>query len=371
VRSSVVSGGMSFDIAKTETFVPFLWILCKTSVAIAIFNLFSEDAQRLSVHGKLDATAHDGVVPVPLDLFDRCLTVLLVSLVLCERAVDLCVANRSDMTQKLTRKTLTGLNTHIINDIFAGFCLIHYVKTQDSQCHQSLWLLLSTCLWFATGLSVFVYETHLKRRILHHEQPKYSSEPTTHSNARTMVQLARPFLLYTSMVVLLAISATSPCLRQIFDDMPTVQFCIRLLLYSCYVCCRCYTQGMPGDSIIDEMPNIVLLGWIIVLPVMLLYTSVLATIAAYVRLFSPPSKRDTVLLPVTAVAENTSVLVNPAVHTYAHAAPVRHHDDHHKNTQENQAEFLAKLQTIEQTMQLSGSSAKPTHIAKRRQGALF
>ena len=136
-----------FDITKMETFVPFLWILFKTSVAIAIFNLFSEDAQRWSMHGKIDATAHNVFVLVPLDLLDWCLTVLLVLLVLCERAVDLCVVNRSDLTQKLTRKTLTGLNTHIIN----------------SKCHQSSWLLLSTCLWFTTGLLVFVYETHLKR----------------------------------------------------------------------------------------------------------------------------------------------------------------------------------------------------------------
>ena len=366
-RTAFFSGSMSFDLTKTETFVPFLWIFFKTSTAIAIFNLFSEDAQRWSIHGKTDGAAADGSVEVQVDVLDRFLSVLLVSLVLCERAVDLCVATRSDVTQKLTRRTLTGLNTHIISDIFAGFCLVHYVETQDSKCHQSSWLLLSTCLWFATGLSVFVYETHLKRRILHHEQPKYSSETTGLSNVGTMLQLVRPFLLYTGMVLLLAISATSSCLRQIFDDMPTVQFCFRLLLYSCYVCCRCYTQGMPGESIIDEMPNIVLLGWIIVLPVMLLYTSILVTIAAYVRLFSSPGKKDTALLPVTAVAGNTSVLVN----THDHAGPVRHHDDHHKNTQETQAELLAKLQNIEQTMQLSGSSAKPTHTAKRRQAPLF
>jgi len=37
---------MSFDITKTETFVPFLWILLKTAAVLTIFSLFSEHAHR-------------------------------------------------------------------------------------------------------------------------------------------------------------------------------------------------------------------------------------------------------------------------------------------------------------------------------------
>jgi len=274
---------MSFDIAKTETFVPFLWILLKTIVVLSIFSLFSENAHRTDSIGKDDVH-----IAEPTQFADRLLNILLVSLVLCERDMDLYVVSRSDITQKITRKTLTGLNTHIINDFFGGFCLQHYVRANRAQCIQSTWLMCTGGLWCTIGLAMFVLETHLKRKTLHHEQakPDHSLELKTHGGMCSMVHFARPFVLYNSMVLLLAISLTSSCLLQVFNDMPSVQLCVRLLLYACYVCCRCYTQSMPGESIIEEMPNIVLLGWIILLPVLALYAGILVTMAAYVRLLS-------------------------------------------------------------------------------------
>jgi len=365
---------MSLDITKTETFVPFLWIISKTILAIAIFSMFSEDAQHWTMHRKIDIPIERIYIPVPMDSVDRCLTVLLVSLVLCERGVDLCIASRSDVAQKVTKKTLTGLNTHIINDIFAGFCLLHYVKTPDSHCQQSSWLLFTTCLWSGIGLAVFVYETYLKRKILHHEQPKYEKDSISLSNIQSIVWIVRPYLLYTSMVMLLAICLTSSCLHNIFNNMPSIQLFLRLLLYACYVCCRCYTQGMPGESIIEEMPNIVLLGWIIMLPVILLYISIMITIAAYVRLISTPNKKHTTLLPVAAVATGTKMTGHPTIHTPTYSTPTYHQGEHpSKHTPENSAEFLEKLQHIEQSMQMSNPSvmAKSTHAAKRRQAPLF
>lgn len=61
---------MSFDITKTETFVPFLWILLKTAAVLTIFSLFSEHAHRTGSMGKNEAHAIG-----PMHLVDRLLTV--------------------------------------------------------------------------------------------------------------------------------------------------------------------------------------------------------------------------------------------------------------------------------------------------------
>jgi hypothetical protein len=358
---------MSFDITKTETFVPFLWILLKTAVVLTIFSLFSENAHRTGSMGKDEAHTVG-----PMQFLDRLLTILLVSLVLCERGVDLYIVSRSDITQKVTRKTLTGLNTHIINDFFGGFCLQHYVRANGAQCTQSTWLLCTGGLWCVLGLAMFVFETHLKRRTLHHEQPRSDQESKTQGNMGRMVHFASPFVLYTSMVLLLAISLTSSCLLQIFNDMPSVQLCVRLLLYACYVCCRCYTQGMPGDSIIEEMPNIVLLGWIVLLPVLAVYAAILITVAAYARLLSTPSKKNTMLLPIVYNVAAVSALVHPVAQVQL--PPAHAHENHQRSAaDDNNAEFLAKLQNIEQSMQVlgAGSVSKSSHVAKRRQVPLF
>jgi len=358
---------MSFDITKTETFVPFLWILLKTAAVLTIFSLFSEHAHRTGSMGKNEALAIG-----PMHLVDRLLTVLLVTLVLCERGVDLYVVSRSDTTQKVTRKTLTGLNTHVINDFFGGFCLQHYVRANGAQCTHSTWLLCTGGLWCIMGLAMFVFETHLKRKTLHHEHAKSDQESRAEGSLGSMARFASPFMLYMSMVFLLAFSLTSSCLLQMFNAMPSVELCMRLVLYACYVCCRCYTQGMPGESIIQEMPNIVLLGWIVLLPVLALYAAIVITVAAYARLLSTPGKKNAMLLPITYNVTSVAAVVHPAAQVQLPPAHV--HENHQRSApDDSNAEFLAKLQNIEQSMQVVGASpvSKPSHVSKRRQVPLF
>jgi len=358
---------MSFDIAKTETFVPFLWILLKTAVVLTIFSLFSENAHRTGMVGNDEAHAVG-----PMLFLDRLLTMVLVSLVLCERGVDLYIVSRSDITRKVTRETLTGLDTHIINDFFGGFCLQHYVRANGAECTQSTWLICTGGVWCFMGLTMFFLETHLKRKTLHHEQAKSEQESKTHGGIGSAVHSASPFVMYTSMVLLLAISLTSSCLLQVFNDMPSAHLCVRLLLYACYVCCRCYTQGIPGESIIEEMPNIVLLGWIVLLPVLALYAAIVITVAVYARLLSTPSKKNTALLPI---AYSVASVLTPA-HPVAHVQlpPAHVHENHQRSAADDpNADFLAKLQNIEQSMQVldAGPVSKSSSVSKRRQVPLF
>jgi len=124
---------MSFHITKTESVVPFLWIILKTVVVVALFGFFSTDVRNWKTG---QPEGGDGK------------------------------ASRSDVTQKVTRKTLTGLNTHIITDNFVGFCLLHSVEARNYVCTQRYWLLTTSCLWSILGLLVFVYETLLKCKVL-------------------------------------------------------------------------------------------------------------------------------------------------------------------------------------------------------------
>jgi len=362
---------MTFDITKTETFVPFLWIILKTVVVMGLFGLFSNDVRNWTTGpGEADGKTVEPSAVMSGEFSDRLIAVLILLLVLCERGMDLYVVSRSDVTQKVTRKTLTGLNTHIITDIFIGFCLLHSVKTRTYKCTQRFWLMTTSCLWFVLGISVFVYETHLKRKVLHHEYDKQRNA-TNPKNVIEYIHSLSPLLLYVGMVFLMLVSVTSLCLHLVYSEMLHVEFCFRLLLYASYVCCRCYTQGMPGDSIVEEIPNLVLFGWILLLPVALLYIGMSFSIAAYVRLLSTPVRKNTAILPLAAshvsAALTTSVPPYSATHTQQADDPSR------LKIGDKNAEFLAQLQNIEQNMNLSNNTAstKTSHTAKRRPMPLF
>jgi len=409
---------MTLDITKTETFVPFLWIIFKTMLVVSLFGMFSKHTLSWDRHSTT-ATAHNGtdssagtaadcrhVGALGPDVLDRMLAVVILLLVLCERSMDMYVVSRSDVTQKMARKTPTGLNTHIVSDIFVGFCLLHVVKSQVFVCAQGYGLTLSSCLWFGVGIAFFVYETRLNKKISLHDHdrahrysPQLACAPAAGSNADVLRAVA-PFLCYAAGVFLMSISITSPCLHAVYAGMAYSEYCLRLVLYAFYVCARCYTQGVPGDSCIDEIPNLVLFGWIVLIPGPLLYTSVFVTVVAYTYLSGPP--RRALLLPVvgghdttvpsasaasasasSAAATAASMMqqLNASTslsssssssqllsrnHTRMHHPPPAHHGASQTPRDDgNNLAFMAQLHTMEQSIQ--GGS----HRAKNHTRALF
>jgi len=121
---------MTFDVSRTKTFVPFLWILLKSITVLSLFSRISAGALCWDVVEVIretpDATVDATISTLPpTRVWDRLIAVVLLLLVLCERGMEM----RSEVSQKVTKKTLTGLNTHIVNDIFVFFCLVHTIKT--------------------------------------------------------------------------------------------------------------------------------------------------------------------------------------------------------------------------------------------------
>jgi len=391
---------MPFDISKTETFVPFLWILSKAITVVSLFGLLSVDWLHWNITDAATpppaTTAGLVSATIPTTVWfgawDRLLAVLVMVLVLCERGLDMLIISRSDVTQKVTKKTLTGLNTHIVNDVCVWFGLVYAVRKQQNVCVQGRHgpgLMLASLLWFACGLLLFILEIQLKRKQLHHELDR-NRHPFGKGVLANFMLAASPVLYYVGIVVLMAISITSPCLHHVFLEMAYTEFRLRLLLYALYVCGRCYTQGIPGDSYVDEMPNLVLFGWLVLLPIVLVYISMAVSAAAYVRLIAAPSVwrkggASSMLLP-TAVTDATTVVMKAApVAPYAitssssSSSLLSNVDSERVPPNSNTSEFMAQLQKMENNMLLhpqfshssSSTTAKSTHASKRRNAPLF
>jgi len=380
---------MTFDVSRTETFVPFLWILLKSITVLSLFSLISAGALcwdvveviRETPNATVDATI--STLP-PTRVWDRLIAVVLILLVLCERGMDMYVASRSEVSQKVTKKTLTGLNTHIVNDIFVFFCLVHTIKTRRlaiSPCMAgSYGYQLASGLWFIAGLALFLCETKLKRRVLHHEQER-ARRGSGNGSMSDIIQTASPVLCYVGVVFLMAISITSPCLYVVYTDMAYTEYCLRLMLYASYVCGRCYTQGTPGESYVDEMPNLVLFGWLVLLPIALVYTSLVVSLAAYIRFVMTPHtfrKNTSMILPSMVMTDTKTIppATMPNMTSYVSSSSA-HLEEARSNVTENSADFLAKLQNIEESMlhnmtpPSNSSVPKTSFAAKRRTAPLF
>ena len=374
---------MTFDISRTETFVPFLWILAKTATVISLFSLLSVDV----LHWKIEKSTLS-----PLNLTstatisttgftegsDRVLSVMLLLLVLCERGMDVYISNRSGVAQKVTKKTLTGLNTNVVSDIFVSFYVVHSARTQDTRnslCAETHYgHLLTSGLWFISGLSLFLMQTRLKRTMLYYDEDnaRRHGSHTCVEDGRYGVRL---ILCYVGVVFLMALSLTSPCLHHVYSEMTYTEFCLRLILYSLNVCGRCYTPGVPGDSFVHEMPNIVFFGWLVLLPRACVYLSIIVCVVAFVPIscITNSRKNTSMTLPILATDVQYMTPVEPAF-----SKSVLFTDNSQPPTAENNAEFLAKLQNMEESMlhlQLPttvGTSSKSTSFAlKRKTATLF
>ena len=387
---------MPFDISKTETFVPFLWILSKAVTVVSLLGLLSVDWLQWNITGTTTPPPASAVGLAPdtipmtalFGAWDRLLAVLVMMLVLCERGLDMYIISISDVTQKVTRKTLTGLNTHIVNDVCVWFGLVYAARKQQNVCVQGRHgpgLMFASVLWFACGLLLFILEIQLKRKHLNHELDRHR-RPFGQGALADFMMAASPVLYYVGVVLLMAISITSPCLHHVFLEMAYTEFRLRLMLYALYVCGRCYTQGIPGDSYVDEMPNLVLFGWLVLLPLVLVYISVAVSAAAYVRLIAAPSvwKRggaSSMLLP-TAVSDTTIAVmkaVSVAPYAITSSSLLSNADSERVPPSSNTSEFMAQLQKMENTMLLhsqpshssSSTTAKSSHASKRRTVPLF
>ena len=418
--------GMLFDISKTETFVPFLWIVVKTLSIVLLLGGFSsaffpwEESPKMNAP-ELGRTGTNETIDWKtrphLQAMDKTIAVTILLLVLCERGIDVYVVSRSDVAQKIARTTMTGLNTHVCTDIFLAFCLVQGCRNNFFMCEQQIifWCLCNS--WFGLGQCIFLVETRMKihavRTIQQLKQHDGDSKGDQYDQTCD-ISLANNCLLssrgsvsrgvlYVSCLVFMSLSIISPCLCQMYSEMLYVEYYMRLFLYGFYVCVRCYTEGMPGESFIHGIPNVVLFGWTIMIPRMCLYLSIFLTVLSFtiaVAVLVPsnflPSKTNSPVSfaevsPSYAKKQTHAVSREPHTDTDSHihptllpeatleSSPSNTHQSSNVLQQNhfNNTDLLSKLRDMEENMggnELASSTDKAvfSHSTKqRRQHPLF
>jgi len=264
---------MSFDISKTETFIPLLWIFAKTVVVVVMFNTISTHYTLPIVDASAD-TAHRGI-PV----FDRIIFMLILQMVVMEQKLDMCIIKSSDVGQKIAHKTLVGLNIHVITDVFFAFCLRLFVREHGATGDSDYVFVFFYLMWFLFGCVFFCHE------IL--QQTGTGGRDNSVRLLCKKSRLVQQNILYMLGISLMTASVSAPSLAETYVHMPNAEYYLRLFLYAFCVCCRCYTQGI-ADAVMfsHDMPNMIIFGWTILVPTWLLYVYAVVGLATYMRLFS-------------------------------------------------------------------------------------
>jgi len=288
VCSVALCRSMSFDISKTETFIPLLWIFSKTVIIVVMFDVVSVHAHR--VHPELSTiTAADTVRDsTGIPVFDRVVFMLILQLVVMEQKMDMCVIKSSDVGQKIAHKTLVGLNIHVITDIFFAFCIRLFVRQRTALHDENDYVfVLFYVLWFLFGSAFFCHEINTNT----------PGPPLGPSHDGALIggswgsakkqQLLQQNILYIVGIFLMTATISSPSLCNTYTHMSNLEYYVRLFLYAFCICCRCYTQGVVGAvGFTHDMPNMVIFGWIILVPIWLLYVYIVVIVMTYMRLFS-------------------------------------------------------------------------------------
>jgi len=260
---------MSFDISKTETFIPLLWIFAKTVVIVLMFNT-------ISAHYTLPI-ADTALKSIPV--FDRIVFMLILQMVVMEQKLDMCIIKSSDVGQKIAHKTLVGLNIHVITDVFFAFCLRLFVREHRTVGDSDYVFVLFYLMWFLFGCVFFCHE------IL--QQAGVGGKDNSVRLLPKKCRLVQQNVLYILGIFLMTASVSAPSLAETFAHMPNTEYYLRLFLYAFCVCCRCYTQGIAGAVMFShDMPNMIIFGWTILVPTWLLYVYIMVSLASYMRLFS-------------------------------------------------------------------------------------
>jgi len=142
---------MSFDVSKTETFIPFLWILAKTILVVFMFNT-------IAVHPIATPSVREAVPSTVVSVFDRVVFMVILQLVVMERKFDMCIIKTSDVGLKIAHKTLVGLNIHVITDISVAFALRFFVREHATDAESIIIFPLFYVLWFVFGSAYFCLE---------------------------------------------------------------------------------------------------------------------------------------------------------------------------------------------------------------------
>jgi len=312
---------MSFDISRTETFIPFLWIFGKYIFFIILVSLFSSIV--------LDWSLVAPSTSDHMNVYDRLILISILQFVLFERHIDTLMTRKNDT---IFRNHSTA-NMNLFNDFFIALGVLFYSKSKPLHLVDGLvdeYIFYSAqALWVVASYIIFICE------IL-----QAVSNDVKHSNWIGQKIKINENIIQVGVITMLTLSLTNPLVSSVCNTMYFSDFCVRVFLYTCYVCARFYLYGISShNTFMSPLLNISLFGWMILVPSIVVYVGFVVPFVTYTVVFSRMFKRQAIL-PMQAPAGNTDPIVLQS-------------DD-----------FMTKLQNMEK--QQAGDCTSNT---KRRQGA--
>ena len=115
---------MSFDISRTETFIPFLWIFGKYLCFTILISLLSNPISNWSPHKEIILNDSRPMT----DSYDRLIFIVVLQFVLFENKIDLYITKRNDTLFKNLNTVALNANINIFTDFFFAFVILSYNK---------------------------------------------------------------------------------------------------------------------------------------------------------------------------------------------------------------------------------------------------
>jgi len=321
---------MSFDFSKTETFIPFLWIFGKFVFFIILVSLFSSIVLDWSVGA--DRGLHH------MNIYDRLILISILQFVLFERQIDTLVTGKNETFFRNGVGVHSTANMNLFRDVFIGFGVLFYSKNKpvhvyDNGLVDEYIFYSAQTLWVLASYVIFIYEIMQAVRSDISSSSLISQKIKINEN---IIQLV--------VVTMLTLSLTNPLLSGVCNTMSFSDFCVRVFLYTCYVCARFYLYGISSHNMfMSPLLNISLFGWMILVPAIVVYIGFVVPLVTYIVIFSRISKKQPIL-PIQAQKN----MVSPGI-TDSILLPS---DD-----------FMTKLNNMEKQQAVDCSSK-----TKRRQG---
>ena len=289
---------MSFDISKTETFIPFLWIFGKFVFFMILVSLFSTSVFDWSL---LPDPVSDGGGYI----YDRLILISMLQFVLFEKKINTLITGKNDTVFRNNTIPYLTSNINLFNNLFVGFVLLSYSRSKlvlhskygvfdEYVFYTTQWL------WISTTYVIFSYE------IFQVVQNNSSTSSLVGQNLRINENMIQVLV-----ITMLTLSLTSPLLCSVCNTISFPDFCVRVFLYTCYVCARFYLYGISSQNLfMSPLQSSSLFGWLILAPLIVVYIGFVVPFAVYIVILSRTLQRQAIL---PTQAHKTSLCLQPTI----------------------------------------------------------
>jgi hypothetical protein len=276
---------MVFDITKTETFMPGIWIMLKyVYICIVVSTLLNCNRPLSQIHDN----------EFYLNYIQRMVLVWVIISVVYEYIYDAVILQKLDSIQKIARLNIDKKNMVILTDFICISMVLLYHTTLESMEIRKI--------DNNTGKNITQNYVHTPNT------PFYSvffnmislwcfistlnicMEILLITNNIKMIQCVRrltncSFIFSFLLVTCMAYNITSNTVLTIFSTHTIHDLLYRFLFYTVFVIARWYTEGFNYTTLLKNTDNRCLFSWTLLVHFFLLYISIFLVITCYLILY--------------------------------------------------------------------------------------